>query len=95
MKAVGKTVDGKPVVGGLFYYYDTLGIPMDMILSFCADNGCVPDFLGLFIDGRKTMAADHLIPLLVSATQDSYGFEFAREVENTLRKILDHDGARV
>lgn len=46
MRVVGKTVDGKPVVGGLFYYYDTLGLPMDVILSFCADNGCVPDFLG-------------------------------------------------
>lgn len=33
MFIAGKTVDGKKVVGGLFKYFDTTGIPLDIIFE--------------------------------------------------------------
>lgn len=39
---VGKTVDNKLVVGGVFYLYDSLGLPLCNILDMLNGKGWVP-----------------------------------------------------
>ena len=38
---MGRTVDGKPVVGGVFPFVDTIGLPLDLIVEVLQDRGYV------------------------------------------------------
>ncbi len=40
----GKTIDEKPVISGLYRYYETYGIPLDLIVDLLLQNGLVPNW---------------------------------------------------
>jgi hypothetical protein len=45
---VGKTEDGRVVVRGLFEFYDTYGVPLDMAVNQVNRAGFVPDWVCLY-----------------------------------------------
>lgn len=54
MHVVGKTEDGRQVIGGLFKMHDEQGLPLSLSLMFLHKAGHVPDLGGFLND-----ALDH------------------------------------
>lgn len=44
MKVIGKTVEGQPVVKGLFRLFDSSGIPLSDVFNQCRLSGIQPDW---------------------------------------------------
>ena len=47
---VGVTPEGRQVMGGVYAFYETHGLPLDDILAGLWDRGAVPDWLALVRD---------------------------------------------
>lgn len=52
MKVVGETIDGKRVVDGVYYIYETYGLPIDIIMHRIAKNGIVVSWLHFLRDAK-------------------------------------------
>ena len=53
IEIAGYTVDGKPVVRGLYQFRATYGMPIDVLLERCRKHNIVPDWLYLFQETHK------------------------------------------
>jgi hypothetical protein len=49
----GKTPEGKLVLGGVFSFYETHGLPLDIILSQLWEKNALPDWIALVADMIK------------------------------------------
>jgi hypothetical protein len=77
----GTTSDGKPVYAGVYKFYETYGLPLDVILTTFQQKGWVPDWIDLYIDAIKAgMEHDRIISKLDEAISDSYGKQWSDEV---------------
>lgn len=48
LKLVGKTRDGRLVVQGVFAFFETYGLPLDIILDRLRSNNIVPDWAHMY-----------------------------------------------
>lgn len=48
LRVVGKTTDGRPVVGGFFRVVSSEGIPLEVVLQVLDKGGQVPDWYGFW-----------------------------------------------
>lgn len=76
IEIVGRTTEGKPVVD-FFFFYDSMGIPLDMALDTVHGAGFVPDWCGFY---DKAVAAGwnakSALIKLESAVLEVYGPEY-------------------
>jgi hypothetical protein len=52
-KVIGKTIDDRPVFGGLFAFYETTGYPIELLFEWVISRGGIPDTLELASDMSK------------------------------------------
>jgi hypothetical protein len=45
---IGKTTDDKMVVNGVFRFFETEGIPFDIIFDLLKRNNAIPDWISLY-----------------------------------------------
>ena len=78
IKIVGRTVDNKPVVGGVYQFRATYGAPLDFIFEKLKENGMIPDFWELYNEVPTSKRSE-----LRMAIIDIYGTEYANFMEVT------------
>ena len=84
----GKTESGDLVVAGAFRYYETIGLPLDVMFDCFRQKGIVPDWLTFYVEAiRAGMKHDRIISKLDAAIADTYGPEFRDAVIERLELI--------
>jgi len=79
----------KPVFGGIYKFYETHGLPLDVILHVFVDKGWIPDWIDFYKDARKAgMAHDRILSKLEEAISDSFGKEWSDGVILRLNQIF-------
>ena len=74
MKQVGKTQDDIKVVSDVFEMVGTRGLPLEMVLQFCKDNGWIVSWPHYVRDARKDGAKMKSIKAKVfAAVGEVYG----------------------
>lgn len=87
MKTVGRTSDGKIVVTEVFKFYETEGLPLDVILETLRVRDMVPDWLAFVFEAtRAGMKFERILSMLDAAISDSYGSELRDVVISRLNK---------
>lgn len=88
--AVGKTPEGRLVARGIYAFYETNGLPLDIIIDELWKKNALPDWQQLIIDmviaGRSR---NHSIDAIVHAIQDAgcYPEDFS---SNVIERLVMH-----
>lgn len=86
----GITEDGKLVVGGVYDFHQSLGMPLDFLFGHLKELGIVPDWLDFYrMAIHNGMAHDRVITKIRDPIEDAWGVEFANQVCDTLDEIYD------
>ena len=81
LPVIGKTEDGKPVVGGVFEMFDTHGLPFTVIFMLCDKLGVIPCWLTLYnVADAHGWSHDTIMKRLTEAIQDVYPMEWGKVV---------------
>lgn len=92
IRVVGETTDGKPVVDGVYRFYETHGVPLDVVLEGLKLRGMVPCWVSLYREARAAgMKHDRIVSKVEAAIADSYGSEVKIAVVSGLN-ILNEKG---
>ena len=81
MKIIGKTESGQLVVGDIFKFFDTHGLPLADMFSMCIASDLQPCWIDFY-----NQAIEHgwkhktILLRLADALTDSYGAEYAKIV---------------
>lgn len=87
---VGVTSDGKQVYAGVFSFYETHGIPLDIIFNCAIDQNWIPCWISLYKEAFSSgMKHERIISKLNEAILDSYGIEYRDLVINNLNRIFE------
>ncbi len=85
---VGHTIEGKPVVSGVYRVFETHGLPLEVLLQGLQDKGVVPCWMSLY---REASAAgvphERILSKLDQAVSDSYGKDFRDNVIRSLQRL--------
>lgn len=86
LEACGRTTDGRTVVRGMYRFYETSGVPLDVILEFIRDRGAVPDWRA-FVDEAVAagMSEARAVSKLEEAVADTFGPGMREAVTSRLR----------
>jgi len=77
----GYTTDGKSVYGGVYKFYETHGIPLDIIFNIFIERDWIPDWIDIYKSASYGgMKHDRIISKLEEAISDSYGKEYCDAV---------------
>lgn len=89
LKQTGVTEDGKPVYSGLYKFYETYGLPLDIILGLFVEKNWVPDWMDFYTNALQAgMEHDRIISKLEEAISDSFGKQWSDEVILGLNKLF-------
>ena len=81
----GITTEGKPVMAGLYHFYETHGLPLDVIFSCFIEKGWVPDWIELYETAfSRGMTHERILAKLEEAINDSFGKEWSDVVISRL-----------
>lgn len=90
LRQVGQTSDGKKVFTGVYKFYETMGLPLDVMLGCFQTKGWMPDWIDFYKSARKAgMEHDRILSKLEEAISDSFGKEFSDHVIFTLGDIFN------
>ena len=85
----GITKDGIPVMGGVFKFYETQGVPLDTILFAAIDQKWIPDWIDFYKSATLAgMKHDRVISKLEEGISDSFGSEIASIVISKLNSLF-------
>ena len=85
---IGQTVDGNAVLSGIFKFYETNGVPLDVLFQLMQERNIIPCWKSLYREAREAkMTHERIISMLDSAISDSFGPSFRDEVISTLEKL--------
>lgn len=73
LKLVGKTPEGGLIIGNVFAFYETHGLPLsDILFRLWCNDGCLPDWVGLVNDMVKSgRPLDRTIETISAAVHDA------------------------
>ena len=77
LDVVGKTTDGKNVIGGVAQFRATFGLPFDYLFDILKEHNSIPDFHRLMIEAPKPKE-------VLLAAIDVYGKECGQAIEEWL-----------
>lgn len=87
---IGKTTDDKAVVAGVFSFYETHGLPLDVILNLCIEKNWMPCWTTLYTDMLKAgMKHTRILSKLEESISDSFGKAFCDVVILRLENIFN------
>lgn len=85
IKIVGRTTDGKDVVAGVYRFFETVGLPLDIVFDELRNRNAIPSWLHFYSEAQAAgLSHDRIISKLEEAVLDCYGAEFCRVVCETL-----------
>lgn len=88
LTVTGKTEDGSLVIAGVFRWYETIGLPLDVMFECFQKANMVPDWLTFYVEAvRAGMKHDRIISKLDSALVDVYGSDYRDTVISRLELI--------
>lgn len=81
----GITEDGKAVFAGAYSFFETEGLPLDVIFNCFEERGWVPDWIDSYHCAQKAgMKHDRILSKLEESISDSFGKDVADHVIVTL-----------
>lgn len=87
---IGYTEDNRCVYSGIFYMFDTKGIPIDIVFFNMREQNLQPSFMEFVNESRKAGWKDKTIyNRLMGAILDVYGENYWIEVKKRLEKHCD------
>jgi hypothetical protein len=87
--AIGATTDNKVLVAGVWKFYETYGLPLDVILSLCIEKNWMPCWMTLYRDMLSAgMQHQRILSKLEEAISDSFGKAFCDVVISRLNNIF-------
>lgn len=85
---MGRTTDGRLVVGGVYRFYETEGLPLDVLLEHLQDHQMIPDWQAFVREAILAgMRFDRVVSWLDAAIVDSFGVETRNQVIPRLRPV--------
>src|SRR5688572_28584362 len=82
---VGKTTDDKIVVRGVYRFFETHGLPLEIIFDLLKERNMIPDWINLVEEAELAgMKFSRILSKLEDPIADSWGYEFSRVVIKTL-----------
>lgn len=85
----GIATDGKKVIAGIFRYYETTGLPLDVIFEELRNKNCIPDWFNFAIDAIESgMKMDRVLSKLDAPISDIYG----PHMRDVVLKMLYREG---
>jgi hypothetical protein len=88
LKQTGQTSDGRRIFSGLYKFYETIGLPLDTLLSCFQEKNILPDWIDFYQSARKAgMEHGRIISKLEADISDSFGKELADQVILKLDKL--------
>ena len=92
IEVVGKTPEGHRVVKGVFSFYETEGIPLDVLFDTLKDKGAIPDWPTFVLEAVEAgMKVPRILSMLDTAIADSYGPTLRDVVLFRLRSMVEAD----
>ncbi len=86
---VGKTENGKLVVQGVFAFFDTYGLPLDMAVGQLRQEGMMPDWRELYDSCVNAgWRPTSILGRLTTLVGDVYGPRFKAEWELRMQRDL-------
>lgn len=83
----GQTVDDKMVLAGTYKFFETHGLPLDVLFICYMERNAVPDWMELYQSARLAgMQHDRILSKLEEAISDSFGKEWSDIVISRLDK---------
>lgn len=87
LKEAGRTVVGTTVVTGVYRFFETHGLPLDVLVDGLRERGYMPAWETIVDDTVAAgMERSRAISKVLEAASDVYGARFASEVEKRLIK---------
>jgi len=81
----GITTEDKKVVAGIYSFYETYGLPLNIVLMCFQTKDWVPDWIDLYLSATKAgMKHTRILSMLEEAISDSFGKEWTTEVISRL-----------
>jgi hypothetical protein len=85
---VGRTEDGKDVYGGVYQFFETHGMPLDILFSILHDKNAVPCWMSFH---REALAAgmkhERILSKIDEALSDAHGPGFRDAVIKRLQAL--------
>ena len=79
LTVVGVTEDGSKVVSGIFRMFDTVGLPMDVVLDVCRNSGFIPSWTHFYTEAIAAgWKPKTVYNRLMDNISDVYGVEWMR-----------------
>jgi len=83
----GKTTDDKIVLSGAYHFFETHGVPLDVLFTLFMERNSVPDWVELYQSARLSgMKHDRILSKLEEAISDSFGKKWSDIVISRLDK---------
>jgi hypothetical protein len=93
IEACGKTSDGKTVVKGVYSFYETHGMPLDVLFETLRKQEMMPDWISFMLEAVEAkMKPARVISMLDAAIVDSYGSVVRDVVVVRLRRMTEDEG---
>jgi hypothetical protein len=78
---VGKTEDGKPVIGNLFVLCESRGMPLEIAIDVLNDNNCVVSWIDFYEDAMDSLwSPETTLEKIKSALNETIGREHSEDV---------------
>ncbi len=89
---VGQTVDGKAIYSGVYKFFETHGMPLDILIGMMREKNSIPCWVSFHREARAAgMKHARILSKLDEALSDVYGTEFRDHVIKMLR-LLEERG---
>ncbi len=89
LEVAGITPDGKQVIKGIFRFYETVGLPLDVIVHYLKDKDCIPSWYDYFLEATEAgIPPERVKSRLEEVILDVYGRAYWEGVKERLEKFF-------
>lgn len=89
---ISQTAEGILVVDGVFQFYETHGLPLDMLFTCLREKNLMPCWISFYKAARKAgMKHTRILSKLEEAICDAYDKNFSDTVISKLELIFNQD----
>ncbi len=86
----GLSLDNKLIIGNVFRFHETHGIPLDILFNCLIDRNSIPDWISFYNEAVAAgMQHIRIISKLSEAIDDSFGTEYRTKIISKLNMIFN------
>jgi hypothetical protein len=90
LKISGKTIDGKPVIQGVFHVTSSIGLPLEVILDILTKQGLVVDWKDYYETSLSLGCNPHtIVNRIETSVGDCFGPKYREEVMKRLKELYE------